>query len=464
MKLMNLLMPVAVVLALAQPSAGADPAGGAAQAAALDVFLRTIAEEANPTAITVAYGRGTALLPKSVKLHEAYVRRMIQLGQLALAYQPAQVLTKLEPQNGLAWAVVAHMHAGRDEYEQALTAVVNAAALSRHEPFVLDVAGQMVAWFDHKADKEKIDPAVCRSLAKIREDLAKQKPFTQAYDAAKAFFDEQAAREAEPDKVFVPDHLKQDLQAAGDRERRVRELIEELDRRRERDLATPIYTEPATVHVEHHYHTPYSYYPYGAFGFYYYPRIIFGRGLYYHTRPVGFGRLIVTPYDQVRRYGTLVVSPYQVGLIFGYEGNKWRLHGSVRTRGGSRPPVVVERRLPVADRPRPSSSTVRPPRRPRPVVATPRLATPRTSSEGLRTIQRSSPRVEQPQVRRSRTRFIAGRSAGLSSDAAGVRSRLVTRSLGTFRQRRPELRRSSRPVRPSLELRGAGRDGSVRRR
>ena len=235
MKVTQLATAGVLVLAWVSVSSGVDatsqPGGQAVgavpatkEADRLALFIRGTEREDNPTAITAAYARGMEAFPKNARLHGAYVRRMVKLGHLALAYQPAGLLAKLDPGHALAWAVVAHMHAGREEYEQALAAALTAARHGLDEPFVLDVAGQMVAWYDHEAEKEKIPEAVRRSLADIREDLDKREGFTKAYKAAKTFLAEAAREKLQAEeKVFIPDHLKKADDAGSDRERRVRE-------------------------------------------------------------------------------------------------------------------------------------------------------------------------------------------------------------------------------------------------
>ncbi len=435
------LMVSIFVGSLAGVAFGADattqPAGAAEgkQPAQLAEYIRTIEQETNPTLATVAYGRATAIYPDSAALHKAYVQKMVVLGQLELAYQPAEVLTKLDPDYGLAWAVLAHRHAGRDEYEQALAAVVKAAQRAPEDPFVQDVAGQMAAWYDLKAEKDKIPQEQREALAKVREDLAKQEVFTKAYQAAK-----EVLQPAEQEKVFVPDHLKQPEDALSERAQRVRELIEELDRRaeerRSEEAYAPSYYYPSAPAVYYPYYYPAFLFSYADFG--YWPFIFGPRFCPFRHRHDVFhhGRgLVVTWWNQKHFFGRLVVTPWWHRSLFSHSGDKLRFHGSVGgglvgarpdlradRAGGDRPRMILRPTGPgrdgVAERPRISTE---------PLEAIRRRATElreRGADLGRRTPatigQRDGNRLQLPSVR-SRTIAPGSREVGPLSRVAAPR-------------------------------------------
>lgn len=330
MRYAHLIASGLLVAACVGGAAGGEPATKEAESPA--AFVRTIQQQENPTLITIAYGRGAEMFPRSVQLHEAYVRRMIASGMVELAYQPAQVLTGLDAGHGLAWAVLAHMHAGREEYPKALAAAIKAAEHARDDPFVLGVAGQMVAWFDHRAQQETVAQSLRQSLAELRGELEKREDFTKGYKAAKVFFEE-LARQGQPEEpgqaeVFVPEHLKQQADASEERQRRVRELIEEIESRHE--TITTEY-EPYPVYVSY-----YPYYPYTVFGFidfgYFRHGLIFGhRFRRHHGRRPDDGHygtsLVVTARNQKRLFGRLVVTPRHRGWIFPDRGPVGSLGG-----------------------------------------------------------------------------------------------------------------------------------------
>jgi len=409
--------------------------------ARLELAIQTIQQELNPTLATMAYARAAAEFPNSAKLHDAYMRRMLALDLPELAYHPAGLLVKLDADNALAWAAVAHMHARRGEFEQALPAAIKAAELKRDDPFVLDVAGQLIAWYDHEADKDEIPKAVRQALEKLRPKLVGQEAFDKAYQAAEAFF-EQADRET----VFVPEHLAAAATVAREREERIRKLIDELDRRQEelREERSYILEPWYGISVRYYGYYPY-FYGFRGSAYYGYPLFVHWHWFHHlwddhrrHRRP---GRLIVTPRSQRSLYGGLVVTPRYRSISFGYSGSKFSVHGSIGSLPGSRTIIVGGRRparvdhgLPgrprpslrtiTPDRPRPSVRTITPdrprpsaraitPDRPRPSARTttpdrPRLSLPAIAPErprpSLRTITPERPRLSLPTIAPERPR------------------------------------------------------------
>jgi hypothetical protein len=77
------------------------------QPATIAGAIQAIQQAPDPSAVVAAYGNGIALAPNDPKLHEAYVARMVDMGLPEMAYHQAQILTTLQPNNGLAWGVVA---------------------------------------------------------------------------------------------------------------------------------------------------------------------------------------------------------------------------------------------------------------------------------------------------------------------------------------------------------------------
>jgi len=363
--------------------------------ARLKSAIRTIQQELNPTLVTMAYARAAAEFPNSAKLHDAYMRRMLALDLPELAYHPAGLLVKLDGDNALAWAAVAHMHARRGEFEQALPAAVKAARLKRDDPFILDVAGQLVAWYDHEADKDEIPKAVRKALEKLRPKLARQEAFDKAYQAAEAFF-EQADRET----VFVPEHLAGAATAAREREERIRKLIEELDRRQEelREERSYILEPRYGLSISYYGYYPY-FYGFRGSAYYGYPLFVHWHWFHHlwrdHRRDRRPGRLIVTPRNQKSLYGRLVVTPRHRSIYFGYSGSKFSVHGSI---GG-----LPGRRTTIVGRPRPARVDHGLPGRPRPSVrsttpARPRPPWPRPSVRST-TPTRSRPARPRPSAR-----------------------------------------------------------------
>src|SRR5690349_11242090 len=121
-----------------------------------DNAIQAIQQAADPSAAVAAYASGFAVDRNNPKLHEAYVSRMVDLGLPELAYHQAQTLTTLEPNSGLAWGVVAYVDARRLDMTAAISSINLAGQLAPDNKFVVHTAGEILAWYDFRADKSTI--------------------------------------------------------------------------------------------------------------------------------------------------------------------------------------------------------------------------------------------------------------------------------------------------------------------
>ena len=78
------------------------------QPSSVAAAIQAIQQAADPSAVIAAYGSGLAITTTDPRLHEAYVTRMVDMGLPEMAYHQAETLTTLQPNNGLAWGVVAY--------------------------------------------------------------------------------------------------------------------------------------------------------------------------------------------------------------------------------------------------------------------------------------------------------------------------------------------------------------------
>ncbi|HWW02367.1 MAG TPA: hypothetical protein VNZ64_21895 [Candidatus Acidoferrum sp.] len=150
-----------------------------------DNAIQAIQQAADPSAAVAAYANGIAVDRNDPKLHAAYVGRMVDLGLPELAYHQAETLTTLDPNNGLAWGVVAYVDARRLDMPAAIAAINLAGQLASDNKFVVHTAGEILAWYDFKADKATVPDTAKSGLDKVRTSLAKQPTFTEAYDNAR---------------------------------------------------------------------------------------------------------------------------------------------------------------------------------------------------------------------------------------------------------------------------------------
>jgi len=160
--------------------------------------LQAIQQAPDPSAAVAAYANGSAIARDDPRINEAYVARMIDFGLPEMAYHQARMLTTLEPKNGLAWGVVAYVDARRGQMTDAILAINRAGQLAPGNPFVAHTAGELVAWYDLRADKTTLPENAKAGLAKIRDGLAKQTAFKGGYDTACRAYQAQARAEAQP--------------------------------------------------------------------------------------------------------------------------------------------------------------------------------------------------------------------------------------------------------------------------
>jgi Flp pilus assembly protein TadD len=122
--------------------------------------IQAIEQAPDPSATVAAYVNGAAVDHNDPKLSEAYVVRMVDLGLPELAFHQAQTLTTLESNNGLAWGVIAYVEARRGNMAEAISAINLAGQFAPDNPLVQRTAGEIIAWYDVKADKATLSENV----------------------------------------------------------------------------------------------------------------------------------------------------------------------------------------------------------------------------------------------------------------------------------------------------------------
>jgi len=181
------------VLTAAQ-AARADGTASSGDAAA----IQAVQQAADPSAAVSAYANGIAQERNNPRLYDAYVTRMVDLGLPELAYHQAQTLTTLQPSNGLAWGVVAYVNARRGLMVEAVSAINLAGQFAPENKFVAHTAGELIAWYDFKADKTKLTDSAMDGLASLRRLLGKESSFTETYGTACRAYQAQARPEPQP--------------------------------------------------------------------------------------------------------------------------------------------------------------------------------------------------------------------------------------------------------------------------
>ena len=162
------------------------------------VALQAIEHARDPSGVAAAFANGIALDRSDPKLYAAYVARMVELGLPELAYRQAQALTILQPGNGLALGVIACVDARRGRMAEAITDINLAGQFAPENTFVAHTAGELLAWYDVKADQTTLTERDQQGVERLRALLAKQMAFSGAYEAACKGYRAQAGAELPP--------------------------------------------------------------------------------------------------------------------------------------------------------------------------------------------------------------------------------------------------------------------------
>ncbi len=109
---------------------------------------------------------------------------MVDLGVPEMAAKQASDLNRVRPNNGLAWAVSSYDNARKGDTKSALSEIVKAVNLAPDDPFVLRTAGQLMAWYDHSADKSAIPANLQNALLGLVAQAERNPEYVAAYQDA----------------------------------------------------------------------------------------------------------------------------------------------------------------------------------------------------------------------------------------------------------------------------------------
>jgi len=197
-------------------------------------FIAQVRQAAHPREAITAYARGCAVDRLNVELHNAHMRRMLQLGQPQLAYFPAQTLVRIQPENGTAWGVLGYLQGKKGKLADALVASIRAGRLAGGDPSILNNVGQLIAWYQGQPKPPKLSDANMRLIERLKKDLGERQPFVDAYarvSAAYARRDEEAAK-VESKITIVEAEGQAARQEAEEADRKLRDLNDEIKLRK----------------------------------------------------------------------------------------------------------------------------------------------------------------------------------------------------------------------------------------
>ncbi len=157
-----------------------------AQADGLADALRSVREAKDVIAAEDAFSLARRRLPRNVALHEAYLRKLVELDRPDLANLPAQRLVTLDRRSGVGWAVLALLEHRRGKSAQAIRTLCEASDAWPDDAFVARLAGRLAAWFDGSDASRSVRNAVAGKLFTIQADLKDRPGYREAYDQALA--------------------------------------------------------------------------------------------------------------------------------------------------------------------------------------------------------------------------------------------------------------------------------------
>jgi hypothetical protein len=181
----------------------------------LAVLIHAIQTATDPLQALEAYSQALKTAPRNIALHEAYMDRMLQLDQLQMASIAARTLTRLEPENGRAWGVVASVSASGGNMTTALSAIVRAATLAPNEAWIDRLAGQLMAWYDAQAPKPQLTEVDRLLLVGLPKQATSSQAYREGYGQtgdlpAYAPSSDQAAADAQAVPATQPAEIPQD--------------------------------------------------------------------------------------------------------------------------------------------------------------------------------------------------------------------------------------------------------------
>ncbi|MFB3890909.1 MAG: hypothetical protein ACE15C_02670 [Phycisphaerae bacterium] len=179
------------------------PAARTAQDDNTAAMVKAINSAQDPSAAVQAYADAMAGGRKDLKVQRAYIRKMVDLGSPEMAYSQALTMVALDPNNGLAWAVIAYVSARKGEAAAALSNISLAAQNFPDDPFIQRTAAQLIAWYDSKPHPELAE-GVKLLVARLRARMVNMPVYAQAYKETMAAYNELTKQQGQPPAASQP--------------------------------------------------------------------------------------------------------------------------------------------------------------------------------------------------------------------------------------------------------------------
>ncbi|MGA2266325.1 MAG: hypothetical protein ABSH10_07840 [Phycisphaerae bacterium] len=184
-KLPTLLLTLAMGLAT---SAAATPS----KTDPLAEKIQAIKAATNPSEAIQAYAVAININDKDPQVYDTYIKRMLDFGMVDALDKPAEVLVKLDPNNGTGWAVVGFGQARQGKMPEAFDDAVRALNNDPNDLFALHVAGQFVAWYEHQTNPSSLPASITQDVIVLRNHSG-QPAYMAGYQEATTAFEASSA-------------------------------------------------------------------------------------------------------------------------------------------------------------------------------------------------------------------------------------------------------------------------------
>ncbi len=184
MKYLKAVLIVAAVLLISGQTARAQGYVFASSEGHEPAVITAVRNADDPAGVVEAYSRGLETHEHDPRLHEAYIRRMIDLGLAELTYYQAQELVGMDPYSGIGWAVIAQMNLLGGNGEGAVAAIHSAIRHGPDEPFALKTAGEIVAWIEANTGSLEVTSEMVGRAAELKHRLQYRREFHEPYEIA----------------------------------------------------------------------------------------------------------------------------------------------------------------------------------------------------------------------------------------------------------------------------------------
>jgi predicted nucleic acid-binding Zn-ribbon protein len=136
-------------------------------------------------------------------VNQAYLKRMLQFGQVQKAVYAARRLLKFSDREGIAFAVLAYYEADQGYLAKAFPEAVLAAELLPLDPGVMHNAGALVAWYEFQEDVSYVPEEVRQALLLNGAIWGEHPDFAAAYANVNAIMSAYESRLVEIDDLLI---------------------------------------------------------------------------------------------------------------------------------------------------------------------------------------------------------------------------------------------------------------------